>query len=175
MASFEDQIALGRSGLRVSPLGISGGYGAPKEALLRAFDRGINYWYHGSRRSSGMRDAIRELVSAGKRDELKVVLQSYSRWPWLLERNFVKGLRSLGIDYADVLLLGWYNDLPRSSILERVFDLEKRGLCRHVALSGHHRPSFVKYASDDRFDIMHLRYNAHLSFGWGAQRAGFTW
>ena len=160
MTSFPERVVLGRSGLEVGPLGLSGGYGAPKEALLGAFDRGVNYWYHGSRRSEGMTQAIRELVSAGKRDELVIVLQSYSRWGWLLERTFTAGLRSLGIDHADVLLLGWYNDLPGSGILERAFDLQGRGLCRHVALSGHHRPSFVKYAADDRFGLMHLRYNA---------------
>jgi aryl-alcohol dehydrogenase-like predicted oxidoreductase len=160
MASFRERVTLGRSGLEVGPLGMSGGYGAPKEALLRAFDRGINYWYHGSRRSPGMSAAIRELAGAGKRDELVIVLQSYSRWGWLLERTFLGGLRELGIEHADLLLLGWHNDLPGSGILERALDLQKRGLCRHVGLSGHDRPSFVDYARDERFGIVHVRYNA---------------
>ncbi len=160
MASFEDVVQLGRSDLKVGPLGISGGYGAPKEGLLRAFDRGVNYWYYGSRRAPGMTQAIHELVEAGKRDQLVVVLQSYSRWSRFLEKTFTAGLRKLKIDHADVLLLGWHNSLPAEAILERAVDLQSRGLCRHIAISCHHRPSFVHYARDARFGVMHLRYNA---------------
>ena len=53
-----------------------------------------------------MRSAIRELKAAGRRDELVVVLQSYARWPWLLEVRLARELRALGLDHADVLLLG---------------------------------------------------------------------
>ncbi len=65
MAGFAERVTLGRSGLSVGPLGVAGGYGVGTKALLRAFDRGVNYWYHGSRRAPGMRDAIRELVAVG--------------------------------------------------------------------------------------------------------------
>ncbi|MBW2458716.1 MAG: aldo/keto reductase, partial [Deltaproteobacteria bacterium] len=126
----------------------------------RAFDRGVTYWYHGSRRAPGMTQAIVELVAAGKRDELVVVLQSYSRWSWLLEKTFTAGLRRLNLDHADVLLLGWHNSLPGEAILERAVALQERGLCRHIAVSGHQRPSFVRFADDSRFNVMHLRYNA---------------
>ncbi len=160
MASFEDVVQLGRSNLKAGPLGISGGYGAPKDALLRAFDRGVTYWYHGSRRAPGMTEAIRELVAAGKRDQLVVVLQSYSRWSWLLEKTFTAGLRKLKLDHADVLLLGWHNALPAAAILDRALELRRRGLCRDIAISCHHRPSFVQYAVDERFGVTHLRYNA---------------
>jgi aryl-alcohol dehydrogenase-like predicted oxidoreductase len=160
MASFTDVVRLGRSDLNVGPLGISGGFGAPKEALLKAFDRGVTYWYHGSRRAPGMTGAVRELGGAGKRDQLVLVLQSYSRWSWLLEKTFTAGLRKLKTDYADVLLLGWHNALPAEAILERALELQRRGLCRHIAISCHHRPSFVDYARDERFGVTHLRYNA---------------
>lgn len=160
MASFPERVALGRSGLQVGPLGISGGYGAPKHALLKAFERGVNYWYHGSRRSPGMTEAIRELVASGKRDELVIVLQSYSRWPWLLDKTFDRGLRALGLDYADVLLLGMFKRLPSPRLLDRALALQQQGRFRHLAISSHHRPSFVDYAQDERFAIMHVRYNA---------------
>ncbi len=170
MAAFEDRVTLGRSGLSVCPLGVSGGYGAPAKALLRAFDRGVNYWYHGSRRAAGMTEAIRELVRCGKRDELVVVLQSYSRSAALLESFLVRGLRQLGLDHADVLLLGWYNHGVSSSVLERCERLREKGLFRHLAISGHHRPSLVDYAADARFSIVHLRYNAAHT---GAEREVF--
>jgi len=160
VTGFPSRVTLGRSGLSAGPLGVAGGYGVGARALRTAFDRGVNFFYHGSRRSAGMRDAIRELVAAGRRDELVVELQSYARWPALLERGLVKGLRELGIDHADVLLLGWYNSPPSARILERVELLRERGLFRHLAVSGHKRPSFIGFAADPRFALLHLRYNA---------------
>ncbi|MBI4706244.1 MAG: hypothetical protein HY744_34540, partial [Deltaproteobacteria bacterium] len=124
MAGFPDKVTLGRSGLRVGPLGLAGGYGAPSKALLRAFERGANYWYHGSRRAPGMTQAVREILAMGKREELVLVLQSYARFAWLLELTFTRGLRALGLDYADVLLLGWHNRLPGDAIMERALSLK---------------------------------------------------
>jgi aryl-alcohol dehydrogenase-like predicted oxidoreductase len=160
MAGFPERVTLGRSGLTVGPLGVAGGYGVEAAAIRRAVDRGCTYLYHGSRREQGMRSAIRELKAAGRRDELVVVLQSYSRWPWLLERMLARGLRALGIDHADVLLLGWYNDTPPAGLLERVMRLQEKGLFRHLAVSGHRRPSFVDFTADPRYAILHIRYNA---------------
>ena len=70
MGSFPERVTLGRSGLSVSPLAVSGGYGVDSRSLIRAFDRGVNYWYHGSFTRPGMTEAIVELVRGGRRDEL---------------------------------------------------------------------------------------------------------
>lgn len=160
MTSFPNRVTLGRSGLSAGPLGVSGGYGVGGKALLRAFDRGVNYFYHGSRRSPGMAHAIRDLVSAGHRDELVVVLQSYSRLAPLMERSFTRGLAQLGIATADVLLLGWYNRPPGDRLLERAEQMREKGLFRHLAVSGHRRRAFVGHAAEERFSVLHIRYNA---------------
>jgi aryl-alcohol dehydrogenase-like predicted oxidoreductase len=170
MAGFDERVTLGRSGLSVGPLGVAGGYGVGAKALLRAFDRGVNYWYHGSRRAAGMRAAIRELVASGRRDQLVVVLQSYSRWAGLLETMLARGLKQAGLEYADVLLLGWYNHGVGPAVLERCERLREKGMFRQLAVSGHHRPSFVTYAADPRYSVLHLRYNAANS---GAERDVF--
>ncbi len=160
MSGFSQRVVLGRSGLSVGPLGVSGGYGVPTSALLEAFERGVNYWYHGSRRAGGMTRAIHEIVKSGRRDRLVVVLQSYSRWPSITEKTFAAGLKSLRLDYADVLLLGWFNGMPSRKVLDGVRALRDRGLCRHVAISSHHRPAFVDFEKDDLFSVFHIRYNA---------------
>ncbi len=160
MAPFPNRVTLGRSGLSVCPLAISGGYGADAITLRKAFDRGVNYWYHGSIRRPGMTEAIRGIVAAGQRDQLVVVLQSYTRWPSWLERTFTAGLKLLGIDHADVLLLGWYNGMPPEAILDRAQRLREKGLFKALAISGHRRQSFLKFANDPRFDLLHIRYSA---------------
>ncbi len=144
MSAFPSRVTLGRSGLSVCPLAVSGGYGVDARSLRRAFDRGVNFWYHGSFEKPGMTQAIRELCAAGKRDELVIELQAYIRWPWWIERVLTRGLKDLGIDHADVLLLGWFNHLPGQAILERAERLRERGLYRHLAISGHNRPSVTR-------------------------------
>lgn len=158
--SFPRRVKLGRTQREVGPLAVSGGYGVDARSLREAFERGVNYWYHGSVRRPGMREAIRDVASSGRRDELVVVLQSYSRWPWFMEKSVERGVRALGLDHADVLLLGWFNRFPSNAILDRVEAMRARGLFRHVAISSHERALFPKLAADPRFDILHIRYNA---------------
>jgi aryl-alcohol dehydrogenase-like predicted oxidoreductase len=160
MPPFPKRVSLGRSGLSVGQLGVAGGYGVGVKPLLAAFDRGVNYFYYGSRRAGGMRAAIREIVGSGKRSELVIVVQSYTRWAWYFGRSLHRALEELGIDYADVLLLGWYNKKPNPSILDRAEKMRERGMFRHLAVSGHRRPAFVDFASDPRFSVLHIRYNA---------------
>lgn len=168
--AFERRVTLGRSGLSVCPLAVSGGYGVDARSLREAFDRGVNYWYHGSFRRPAMTTAIREIIAAKQRDDLVIVLQSYTRWSWFLEKSVERGLRKLGADRADVLLLGWFNSAPSERLMERVERLRARGLFRFVAISSHERTLFPKLAADPRFDILHLRYNAAHS---GAERDVF--
>lgn len=151
---------LGRSGLEVGPLGVAGGYGIDASSLREAFDRGVNYFYHGSFRRPGMVQAVREIVENGQRERLVLLLQSYSRFGGLLEHFLVKGLKQLKVEYADVLLLGLFNRPPSPRLLERLERIREKGLFRQLAISAHHRPSFVEYAADPRYSILHIRYGA---------------
>lgn len=128
--------------------------------MLEAFERGVNYWYHGSLRGRGMTSAIRTIDAKGRRAELVVVLQSYSRWAWVLERTFMRGLRSLGLTYVDVLLLGLFNSSPPAAIVERALRLREVGLVRHIAISAHRRTAFAEFESKGLYDVFHIRYSA---------------
>jgi aryl-alcohol dehydrogenase-like predicted oxidoreductase len=77
-----------------------------------------------------------------------------------MERTFKAGLRALGTDYADVLLLGLFNDTPADSVLTCAERLKERGLVRHIAISAHKRSAFVEYAKQERYGLLHIRYNA---------------
>lgn len=151
---------LGQTGLKVGRLGVSASYGAPAEAFEEAFERGCNYFYWGSKRKSGMRQAIINICRKGKRDELVILIQSYSRSPFLMEVFFKNALKSIDMDSADVLLLGWHNRRPSQRMLDKCFEMKAKGLFRYLAISSHNRPLFPRLAQDNVFDIFHLRYNA---------------
>jgi len=159
MTSFPSRVSLGRSGLRVSKLGLGSSFKAATSCYLEAFERGVNYFYWGSLRRDLMGAAIRE-IARNKRDEMCIVLQSYSRWGWHLTRSVEGAIRKLDIDHGNVLLLGWHNQPPPEGVVEAALELKHRGRIRDVALSSHRRTLFTSLLDDEVYSIFHLRYNA---------------
>jgi len=161
--SFREPVLLGRTGLRVSRLGISGGNGVPDHAIEKAFhEHGINYFYWGVLRRRGMKKAIQNLARA-HRDQLVIALQSFDRTGLLMKPFCQRGLKALGIEYADVLILGGHNHFPSQRVLEDARQLKEQGKVRFLALSSHHRPLFRDLAqrgAASPIDIFMVRYNA---------------
>ncbi len=157
---FRESRILGRTGLRVCPLGVASSYGAPTEAFEEAFEHGVNYFYWGSMRKGAMARAIRNIITKGRREDLVIVIQSYSRSARLMELFYTNALKTLDIDRADVLLLGWHNRLPSARIMDRAMEMKEKGLYRFLGLSGHNRLLFPDLSRDERFDLFHVRYNA---------------
>jgi len=151
---------LGRTGLKVGRLGVAASYGAPAGAFEEAFEDGCNYFYWGSIRRSGMREAIQNLCRKGKRDDLVIVVQSYSRSATLMEVSYHRALKRLVLDHADVLLLGWYDRRPSNRVLDRAMAMKSSGKFRFLGLSGHNRKLFRELVNEGIFDIFHIRYNA---------------
>lgn len=152
------ETTLGRTGLRVGRLGVAASYGVPADALERAFERGCNYLYWGSRRRGNFAEGLRRL--APHRDRLVLVVQSYSRLAGLLGWSVERALRSLKFDCADVLLLGLWNHHPPQRVLDAAQRLRDRGLVRYLALSAHRRACIAELAGASEFDVLHFRYNA---------------
>jgi len=161
--SFAEQTTLGRTGLRVGRLGIASSYGPPVEAFEEAFERGCNYFTWGSAfkpRNSAMKQCLRGIIQRGKRDDLVLAVWSYSHSAMLAEPLLRRGLRALGTDYADVLLLGWYRKRPPQRLIDRAVEMKEAGLIRHIGVSSHNRKLFPKLAEEGIFDLFHVRYNA---------------
>jgi len=160
VSAFKERI-LGGTGLKVGPLGLAASYGAPAEAFEEAFEKGCNYFYLGSgRHRAGMQRAIRNLCGRGQRDKLVVAIQSYARYGLLTEYFFKRNLRSMGLEHADILILGWHNRRPAPKLVERALALKEKGLFRFLGMSGHNRSLFPEMASTGQFDLFHIRYNA---------------
>ncbi|HLJ45209.1 MAG TPA: aldo/keto reductase [Bryobacteraceae bacterium] len=158
---------LGRTGREVGRLGMAASYGVPAKSVEEAFDRGVNYLYFGSMRKSGFAEALRNLRP--KRDQITLVVQSYSRFAALVGPSLSMALRKIGYDYADLLLLGLWGNEPPGRILDACRKLRDSGRIKHIAMSTHQRPLIPKLAAAD-IDVFHVRYNAVHT---GAEREVF--
>ena len=160
---FREKVTLGSTGLRVGRLGITSSYGAPSAAYEEAFEKGCNYFNMGSfikGRSKEMIKAIKNITAKGKRDELVVALYDYTHSPLIGQNHFMKGLRKLGLEYVDELLLGYYTRLPRKSVMNWAIRLKEQGLARYLGVSSHNRKVFADLSRQGLIDVYHVRYNA---------------
>ena len=159
MSDFSGYTTLGASGLEVSKMGIGADAGIPARALEGAFERGINYFYWGSRRRPGMKEAIRKLA-ASRREKMVIALQTYDYTGLALRQTFTQGLRALAIDYADVLILGNRNGPVPGRVLDKALALKERGLARYLCVSAHGRSAFRQHLDSKNFELIMVRYNA---------------
>jgi len=154
---------LGRSGLRVSRLGLGAYYGLPAREVERAFhEHGVNYLFYGSIKRRGMRRAIRHLARSD-RERMVVSLCLFAARPNKLRASCQACLRELGLDHADVLTLAMRYQHPEARTVDAALQLRDEGRIRHLAISGHDRRLFAQLArqgADSPFDVIMLRYNA---------------
>jgi len=171
--NFQDKTILGRTGLKVGRLGIASSYGAPAQAYEEAFAKGCNYFTVGSfirGRRKGMVQAIRNITAMGKREDLVVTMSDYAHSRLIGHPKFFTGLKKLGLEYVDVLMLGYYNGKPRKGLLDWAVRLKDRGLIKHIGISSHNRSLLPKLGTEEVIDVFHLRYNAANS---GAEKDVF--
>ncbi len=160
--NFRSHTTLGRTGLSVSRLGFGASYPAPAEAMERAFhERGINFFLWGSGRRAPMRDALRNLVRS-QRDQVVIAFQTYDKGGLFMRHFHEKGLRRLGVDHVDLLLLSWMRGMPRGRMLDTALNLKEEGKVRYLGISTHDRPLAGRIAAvtDSPIDTLMIRYNA---------------
>jgi aryl-alcohol dehydrogenase-like predicted oxidoreductase len=152
-------IVLGRTGLRVSRIGVGSSYGIDAAALRDAFEQGMNLFYFGTARTGAMAEAIRALAPS-ERERMVVAVQSYTPWGWYLPRSVDQALRALGLDYADLLILGKRDQPVAGTLLDQVVRLKESGKVRSVAVSAHRRAVFAEHLQSKVIDVIMVRYNA---------------
>jgi len=169
---FGSHTTLGRTGLSVSRLGFGASYPAPAEALEKAFhERGVNFFLWGTGRRAPMREALRNLIKT-QRDQVVIAFQTYDKGGMVMRHFHEKGLRRLGTDHVDLLLMSWMRGLPRGRMLETALRLKEEGKARFLGISTHDRPLAGRIAADPdtAVDAIMIRYNAAHT---GAERDFF--
>lgn len=149
----------GSTGLTTSALGLGSSPGLPGKDVERAFERGVNFFLWGSLRR---RDFARGLKNLAKnhRSEMLIAVQSYTRWPSLMEGSIDRALRTMRTDYVDSLCLAWWSGPPPARIMDAALALREKGKVRHLMISCHHRPAFKGFIADPKIDALMVRYNA---------------
>jgi aryl-alcohol dehydrogenase-like predicted oxidoreductase len=160
---FRKQTILGKTGLSVSRIGLASGYGGvPAIAVEKAFhEYGINYHFMSNPRNKIMETGLKNLASKN-REKLVIAIQSYDHSGLFISRSVDGALKDLGIDYADILILGWHNSIPWNYTISECEKLKKSGKIRFLGMSGHNRTTFGKLAQDPNspIDVFMTRYNA---------------
>lgn len=169
---FTEKRVLGRTGMKVSRIGLASGYKVPGQAVEKAYhEYGINYFYFESRKP-GMRNGLRQLIRTG-RENVYISVQSYDHLGFWLKTSLERALQSLETDYVDVLYLGWFNRMPPARLLAAAQTLKEQGKVRYLGMSGHNRDFHGQLAANPTspIDIHMIRYNAAHR---GAERDVFT-
>jgi aryl-alcohol dehydrogenase-like predicted oxidoreductase len=151
-------VTLGRTGFSVSRIGLASN-GIPGADVEYAVERGVNYLYWGSLRLPDFGRAVRRIAQR-RRGDMVVVIQSYTRIASLLRPSLERALGELGIDHADLLLLGWWNEPPPRRILDAALALRDAGKVTAIMVSCHNRSTFRAYIDDARVGAFMVRYNA---------------
>jgi predicted aldo/keto reductase-like oxidoreductase len=157
---FRDRVELPRTQLACRRLGLGSSFGLQAADIEHAFARGLDYFYFGSARRPAFGRGVKALCKQGQRERMVLVVQSYTRAAGLMRRSLESGLRTLGADSADFLLLGWWNEPPPERIMDAARALRDAGLCKHIMISCHNRLAFVRHAQTPGIDAIMVRYNA---------------
>jgi len=161
--SFESPTTLGTTGIPVGRLGVASSYRAPTAAYEEAFERGCNYFTWGSfirGRSKEFEGAARSLFANGHRSRMVLGVLSYAHSAFLTERFMRQGLKKLGTDYADVLLLGYFSKRPPQRVLDGALRLKETGVVRAIGITTHKRSLVPELHREGILDVYHVRYNA---------------
>lgn len=153
---------LGRTGLSVHPLGLSGDKGIDAEGIVRGVrELGVNYLF-ATTRMRPMVDAVRTLASAGERS--KMVLASGANVPFgfSVRRALEKSLRTFGVDRIDVFHLFWVQGhwYVTGNTWKEMRKLKEEGLVSSLAISCHDRPMARALVDELDLDVLMIRYNA---------------
>jgi len=157
---WRTRVALGKTGLQVSRIGLASSYGLGADGLQAAYEEyGINYFYWGTFRKESFGEGIRR-VAQRKREDLVVVIQSYARLAGMLASSLERALGRLKLDHADIFLLGFRSRPPSRRIMDAALRLRDQGRARFIGVSCHRRSTFRQYVNDGIFDMVMFRYSA---------------
>jgi aryl-alcohol dehydrogenase-like predicted oxidoreductase len=179
-----DLVSLGRSGLKVSLVGIGTGsigyarrsnqtqLGQPAFTRLmrHAFDRGVNFFDLAD--AYGSHPFFREAMRGVERTRYVVQTKTDSRDPQGAAADVDRFLRELDTDYIDSLIIHCVNDGGWTTNLRGVMDVfseaKRKGKVRAVGVTCHSFEALEAAAASEWVEVNQVRWNpraAHMDAG----------
>jgi aryl-alcohol dehydrogenase-like predicted oxidoreductase len=176
-----DRVSLGRSGLKVSLVGVGTGtigyaghsnqtqlgQAAFTRLMRHAFERGINFFDLAD--AYGSHTFFREAMRGVARDQYVVQTKTDSRDPRRARQDVDRFLSELGTDYIDSLIVHCVTepDWPErfGGVLEVFSEAQRRGKVRAVGVTCHSFGALEAAAASDWVEINQVRWNpraAHM-------------
>lgn len=160
---------LGKTGLKVAPVGYGVGFTPDLSVISKALDLGVNLYDTARDYSAGNSERLLGTALKGRRD--KVVLVSKTMGGSVAEAlsHIDESLKTLGTDYLDVWLMH-AKDTPESikpEVVEAMDGVKKQGKTRFIGVSTHDPNAVVDHILKlGKIDVVLITY----SFAMGASR-----
>ena len=188
-----DRVSLGRSGLKVSLVGIGTGsigyahhsnqtqlgQAAFTRLMRHAFDRGVNFYDLAD--AYGSHTFFRDAMQGVPREKYVVQTKTDSRDPQQARRDIERFLAELNTDYIDSLIVHCVTESDWTTryrgVLDAFSEAQRRGRVRAVGVTCHSFGALEAAASSDWVEINQVRWNpraAHMDAEVGTARSLFA-
>lgn len=160
---------LGRTGLRVTRLGIGGGYCQTADGYRAALDCGVNYLDTARSYRGGEDERVIGEALVGRRERVVLATKTVKRTAAEAREELEASLRLLRTDYVDVWQLHYVNTpqileevLSTGGAMEAALRARQEGLTRFLGVTGHDWPSVAQAAATGLFDVVLCWYNCAM-------------
>ena len=150
---------LGQTGVRLSPLVLSGAHGLPAAACAEAYDAGVRAFFWEPKYQEMSRFLRSRRLT---RDSFVVVAGTYFAGPDAIRNDVERTLRQLRFDWIDVFLLFWVRSSERVSAEDfaALDQLRSEGKIRTFGFSSHDRTICVDALQRAPWPVVMTRHNA---------------
>ena len=153
---------LGKTGLKVAPVGYGVGFAPDPSVVARALDLGVNYYDVARSYSAGNSERILGMALKGHRDKVVLISKSGAKNKADALSELDTSLQTLGTDHLDVWFLH-ARDTPAAigdDLVEACETAKKQGKTRFIGVSTHDPNAVVdRIVGVGKFDVVLLTYS----------------
>jgi hypothetical protein len=160
---------LGKTGLKVAPVGFGVGFTPDPSVIARSFDMGVNYYDTARDYAQGNSERLLGMALKGQRDKVILVSKSMARSSAEVLSHIDESLKTLGTDRVDAYLMH-AKDTPEAipaEVVDTLESIKKQGKTRFIGVSTHDPNAVVDHILKlGKIDVVLITY----SFAMGATR-----
>jgi uncharacterized protein len=160
---------LGRTGLRVTRLGIGGAYCTTPEGYQQALDCGVNYVDTARLYLEGKNEAVIGEALAGRRHDVVLATKTIVRDAVGARRELEVSLHDLQTDYIDIWHMHGIGSireletiLAPGGAMETAWKAREQGLVRFIGVTGHDWQVLNHVINTSLFDVLLCWYNCAM-------------